>query len=476
MVCLATRPLKPLPIAAQSFLDTPLGVAADCLDRPAVVGGDRDWTWRQVHSASVALAERLEGVTTLGNLCNSRAGFLVAWLAALRRGCVQWLPPSRGQAELAATVTLAGDGRVLVDDTDTLHQPWGAQTCCIVNDPQAVVISLSDAELAWSPAWDQPLVWLFTSGSTGKPEPQVKSLRQLALGAQVLAARLETEVDGGVAALRRIVCSVPPQHMFGLEASVMMSLIHGIPVDERRPLLPADVRAVFESSADRAVWVTTPLHLNAVVQTDDRVEHCGAAIASTMPLAPAMAARAEGLLSAPVLEIYGSTETGALAMRRTACDSGWHALPGVRLKSTAQGTLAWGEHFHGPRALADKIEFDSSDGFKLLGRQSDLIKIAGRRASLAGLNLLLADLPGLIDGVFYLPATGAPTERLVLIHAGAALDRASTEAWLRERMDPVFLPRTIIRVDRLPRSASGKLPRSGLDDIFSAWLAGNAPR
>ena len=48
----------------------------------------------------------------------------------------------------------------------------------------------------------------------------------------------------------------------------------------------------------------------------------------------------------------------------------------------------------------------------LLGRQADLVKIGGRRASLAGLNLLLQDLPGLHDGVFYLPDTGDPTERL----------------------------------------------------------------
>ena len=89
---------------------------------------------------------------------------------------------------------------------------------------------------------------------------------------------------------------------------------------------------------------------------------------------------------------------------------------------------------------------------------------------------MLQDLPGLADGVFYLPATGAPTERLVLIHAGAPLDRTAAEAWLRERMDPVFLPRAFIHVDRLPRTGSGKLQRSALDEIFAAWSSrGTAP-
>ena len=463
--------------ATRPVLETPLLAAPNWLDRPAVVGGDRDWTWRQIHSASIALAERLEGADLVGNLCNSRAGFLVTWLAAVRRSCVQWLPPSGGHAELATMMSSGGDCRVVVDDTDFWRQqPWAQQLPCILFDPCAAVIGLSDAELAWSPDWGPPLVRLFTSGSSGTPALQAKSVGQLVLGAQLLAERLDTTVDGGIAALGRIVCSVPPQHMFGLEASVMLSLVIGLPVLDRRPLLPADVRAAIERQAGAAVWVATPLHLRALVQAGDPVAHCNAVITSTMPLAPALAARAEGLLGAPVLEIYGSTETGALAMRRTACDAGWQPLQGVRLESTAEGTRAWGAHFPSPQTLADRLKFDAAGHFTLQGRHSDLVKIAGRRGSLAGLNLLLSDLPGGVDGVFYQPATGAATERLVLIHAGPALDRASTEAWLRERMDPVFLPRTVIRVDQLPRAANGKLPRSALDAVYNAWLAGKAPR
>ena len=109
-------------------------------------------------------------------------------------------------------------------------------------------------------------------------------------------------------------------------------------------------------------------------------------------------------------------------------------------------------------------------GFILLGRQADLIKIAGRRASLAGLNLLLQDMPGVEDAVFYLPDNGNPTERLCLVHSGPALDRAAAEQWLRKRVDPVFLPRSIIRVERLPRGDSGKLPRGALDRLYASWL------
>jgi len=98
-----------------------------------------------------------------------------------------------------------------------------------------------------------------------------------------------------------------------------------------------------------------------------------------------------------------------------------------------------------------------------------MIKIAGRRASLAGLNLLLNDLPGLIDGVFYLPKTQSQTDRLILIQAGTPLDPVTTEHWLRERMDPVFLPRAIISVRSLERTDTGKLSRVVLDRIYASW-------
>jgi predicted LPLAT superfamily acyltransferase len=293
------------------------------------------------------------------------------------------------------------------------------------------------AELAWTPAWDEVAIRLYTSGSTGAPQAQPKTLGQLVLGARALIARLAEDTEGGVAALSRIVCSVPPQHMFGLECSVMLSLVCGLPVLDRRPLLPADVRIAFEGGP-AAVWVATPMHLRSLVQEDEAVPACRLTIASTMPLAPEVALGAERCLGGPVLEIYGSTETGALAMRRTAREADWRPLEGVRLEAGAGRTVAHGPHFASPVAVPDEIAPGPEGRFTLLGRHADLVKIAGRRASLAGLDRLLLDLPGIEDGAFYLPETGRSTERLCLVYAGPPLDRDATLGWLRERLDPVF--------------------------------------
>ena len=178
--------------------DTPLLAAAAHLDSPAVIGDGRDWTWRDVHAASVVLAQRLEDASTVCNLCSSRVGFLVTWLAALRRGCLQLLPPSGGHADLIAILKSAADPVIVVDDARLLQPHWAEHARCMVHSPQAQSSAPSDASLAWNPDLDAPLLRLYTSGSTGAPEPQIKTLGQFARGAQVLAARLDRGRGGRI--------------------------------------------------------------------------------------------------------------------------------------------------------------------------------------------------------------------------------------------------------------------------------------
>jgi acyl-coenzyme A synthetase/AMP-(fatty) acid ligase/3-hydroxymyristoyl/3-hydroxydecanoyl-(acyl carrier protein) dehydratase len=255
--------------------------------------------------------------------------------------------------------------------------------------------------------------------------------------------------------------------MFGFETSVMLPLVTGLAVLDRKPLLPADVHAALSACGGPAPWFATPLHLRALAAPGETMPNCRLVLVSTMPLTATLATQVETLAQAPVIEIFGSTETGVLATRRTASETCWHPLDDVRLEQADAGVQAWGGHFPSPHVLADLVDIAADGRFELLGRHADMLKIGGRRASLAGLNLLLQDLPDLKDGVFFLPATHLPTDRLVLIHAGE-LDRVATERWLRERMDPVFLPRAWLQVDRLPRDLNGKLPRAALEALYSA--------
>jgi len=461
----------------QELLASPLVADPAHLGRAAVIGATETWTWHQVHEASLALARELRGASAVCNLCSSRLAFLVTLLATLRNGSLMVLPPSQSDADIAAVLE-ARPNTIVVGDAP------GVDPACASAFPPSVYVACRPewkpcttraSDLAWQPAWDAVAVLLHTSGTTGDPQPQPKTLLHLLTGALVLGARLAEEIEGGLDAVDHFVCSVPAQHMFGLECSVMLPLVHGSPVLDRRPLLPADVAAAFDE-VGRCAWIATPMHLRSLVQSGAALPACAFAIVSTMPLGHALALQSEGLLAAPVLEIYGSTETGALAMRRTARETRWSPLDGVSLDPAEGATLGRGAHFASPVQLLDEIVVEANGSFTLLGRKADLIKIAGRRASLAGLNLVLQDLPGLGDGVFYLPATGDPTERLCLIYSGPPLDRAATRRWLRARLDPVFLPRDFIRLERMPRSETGKLRLHSLDLAYSDWQAAARPQ
>jgi acyl-coenzyme A synthetase/AMP-(fatty) acid ligase len=149
---------------------------------------------------------------------------------------------------------------------------------------------------------------------------------------------------------------------------------------DRRPLLPADVRDAFAASPPSA-WIATPLHLRTLAQTGDSVPNCRVVIVSTMLLSEGLAREIEVLVNAPVLEIYGSTETGVLAMRRTAHEIQWRPVRGVQLESLADATQARGQHFASPVTLQDKVDIDATGRFALMaGRRPD---DRGRRASLA---------------------------------------------------------------------------------------------
>jgi acyl-coenzyme A synthetase/AMP-(fatty) acid ligase len=442
------------------------------LDRAAIVAAESAWTWRDVHAQAIALAARMETGTAICNLCNSRLAFLVTTLAALRRGCVQVLPPSAGPMELATMLRDHHVSTVVVDD-DEGETRWAAHAGCLRFNAAPTPSTWVPAHIdAWLPQWDAQSTVLYTSGSTGTPESHPKTLGQLVRGAQVLAARLEEEVPGGAVALSQIVCSVAPQHMFGLEASVMLPLVTGTPVCEARPLLPADVASMFAQAPQGTAWVATPLHLRAFAQVEMGLPHCCVVLASTMPMSQGLAEQAERFSGSPVLEIYGSTETGVLAMRRTARGLAWRPVDGVIVQPLGDGTVVQGSHFTSPLRLADHVEQGEHGTFSLLGRRGDIIKIAGRRASLASLNLCLQELPGLADGVLHLPSTGPDTQRLVLIHSGPPLDIVAARRWLRDRMDPVFVPRVFIKVDQLPRTGPGKLSRAALDEICDTHLHG----
>jgi acyl-coenzyme A synthetase/AMP-(fatty) acid ligase len=193
-----------------------------------------------------------------------------------------------------------------------------------------------------------------------------------------------------------------------------------------------------------------------------------ACISATAPLDPALAAETEARWGAPMLEIFGATECGSVASRRTVEGEAWLPYDGVALRQGEDGAVV--DIAGAPSVpLADEIDLLADGRFRLLGRRADMVKLGGRRASLAGLNRILTGLDGVRDGIFVVPddLDHRSTARLLALVVAPDRSGPSILADLRDRMDPLFLPRRVVHVAALPRNTLGKLPRQAILELLA---------
>lgn len=398
------------------------------------------------------------------NLCTDRCGAAIAVVAAGLRGGPCLLVPDRAASTLAALRQRHPDAPVLVDlGAEPLFgiEAAGRSAITIAVGPER---RDADGEAPPIPEIeaDRIVVVGTTSGSTGAPMAHAKSWG--ALVARSVAAGQRFGLFDAPAPT--IVATVPAAHMYGFETSVLLPL--HVPVASwcGCPFYPADIHAALVAVPERPVLVTTPVHLRALLQAAMVPPPLRAVISATAPLDPALATHAELAWDAPVLEIFGATEVGSIASRRTTVEPDWTLYAGVTLKLDPVGARIEAPGLP-PTLVPDRLASIDAHRFRLGGRQADLLKRGGRRASLGALTQALNALPGVLDGVFHAPdpAPGGTEARLV---AFAVAPERSADALLdelRERIDPVFMPRSVTLVERLPRDAVGKLSREALQAL-----------
>ncbi len=403
----------------------------------------------------LARAERLASAlppaaTALANLCERRDHFLIAYCAALLARRTTLLPASRA-VEAIEEVLAAHPGSLTCGD-DELAGIRAAGSAAS-RDPRSLRVPAGYiAQIA------------FTSGTTGHPQPHPKRWGALTEGTRINAERIRECLDGRERGSRPwIVATVPAQHMYGIETSVLLPLLADMAVHASRPLFPADVaRALAEVPAPR-VLVTTPVHLRALVASGHSFPPAAVTVSATAPLDAALAAQAEAALGTVVLEMFGSTETCVIASRRTAREDSWLLYRGVRLEPGAERALVQAPWFDAPAHLQDVIELSAPDRFRVRGRNLDMVEVAGKRASLADLTRRLLAVPGVADAVVFQPdAPPGAVRRIAALVVAPGLTPEAICGTLSRSVDAAFLPRPLLRVEALPRNELGKLARARL--------------
>jgi acyl-coenzyme A synthetase/AMP-(fatty) acid ligase len=436
----------------------------------SVASGERVFAWHGERAVSVdefladvaRVAAILPNARAAINLCDDRYAFLVAFCAVACRGQTNLLPPSRAaQAVDEALAAYAGsyplsDIALAPTPARFVHLPPLNHTPRRILPAHAAAIALIAAE--------QVVAIGFTSGSTGQPKPNPKTWRALRASTACNVAALVEVLDLAPERIAHIVATVPPQHMYGIEMSVLLPLLGPFSVHSGRPLFPADVAAALAQVPEPRVLVTTPIHLRALLRDPNPLPQLGAITSATAPLSPELAAAAEARYGAPVLEFFGSTETCVIAQRRTAREQDWRLYAGVAVHPQPDGTLVDAPYFSLPVTLPDVVELSPKHGFRLCGRHADVVEIAGKRASLADLTRRVLAVPGVHDAVvLQLDETdGMGVRRIAALVVAPERSEAELLNDLRSAMDPAFLPRPLRKVGALPRNETGKLPRAAL--------------
>lgn len=415
------------------------------LSRPMLLRDGVAVSARQVLAQAQALAHRLPDAANIVNLCEDRGRFLVGFCAAVIAGRVTLLPPSRAPQAVAGVRADHGPAAIIDDAAVDAALPHAK--------PQAI----SEAPQV---ATDRLVAIGFTSGSTGAPKPSPKTW-----GAFAGSTALNLQAFGGIVAPPwHVLATVPSQHMYGMETCVLLPLLGNAAIAIERPLFPQDLADTLARLPAPRMLVTTPVHLRAFVESGLTFPPPDLIISATAPLSRELAERAEQAFGATLLEVFGSTETCIIGRRRTAREDAWHLYPSLRLNAQEDGTRIDAPYLPAPVLLQDHLQ-QEGDRFTVAGRVADLIEIAGKRASLGDIALRLSAIPGVADAaVLQAPPGGvvAGVQRIVAFVVAPDVDDAAIHAALREHLDPVFLPRRLIRLEALPRNETGKLRRDAL--------------
>ncbi|HEY5627362.1 MAG TPA: AMP-binding protein [Nitrospira sp.] len=398
------------------------------------------------------LAEILPERPAVLNLLSSRYDFLVGFAATILRGQLTLLPQSRALDTLHDVASSYRDSYVLADAdfaSDALE-------CLHIPDLSG---SAGPSKPIPSISLQQVVALAFTSGSTGRPTPNRKTW-----GALVSVARATGSGLGLTAKVRQaVVATVPHQHMFGLEASVMLPIQHGSVMHAGRPLFPEDIRIALQEVSGVPLLVTTPLHLRACVAANTHFPPLSLVLSATAPLARELALEAERMFRAPVHEIFGFAEAGSVASRRTMEQSDWQPLEGVTILQHEGAWTVQAAYLSSPVPFPDRIAVNERGTFDVLGRTAEQVNIAGHRVSIGDLNARLLRIDGVQDGVFFLPdAEDDSVTRLIALVVAPGKSKEDILQDLRRQVDPVFLPRPLLLVPKLPRNETGKLPREAL--------------
>ncbi len=410
-------------------------------------------------------------------------GAIVAWL-----GHNSWdMIATLVACERLGAVLLPLNGRLAAPELARIVEHAGAGHLMGTPELQALAEDvLRLARLAPGPAEgveDGDLLLVYTSGTTGEPKGAMHTKAGLQANAAAAVAAQ------GFTAATRVLSVLPLFHVGGLCIQTLPALAVGAKVsllprfepgtwfdtvEQWKPTTTLLVPAVMKALVEHPRWAGADLSSLAFVNSGSQI----------VPLALIERFHARGV---PVAQVYGSTESGPVSIVLKPDEALHHAgragrpALGVQVRLAADGELLLkapnlmrGYHRSATPSFDAEGWFHTgdlavlhADGFhEIVGRSKELIISGGENIHPAEIEQLVAALPGVAEcAVVGLPDARwgeVPVLAVVARPDVPAPEPAALLAALEGRLARFKLPRRVLVVDALPKTALGKVQRQAL--------------
>ena len=404
-----------------------------------------------------------------------KAGFEGQLVIVALENCPEWL-------EIFLGLLLAGAVPLLCEPA--VHREVAASSANCGNSPLTFSRSKNGG---WQ--WEGEKLRAPSGAFLMKSTSGITSARRAVIfSAAQFAADVENVSSGmGISESDINLAAIPFSHSYGLTSLVGMLLLKRVPMVLAPEVLP---RPIASALCFATVFPGVPAHYRALLSLPKPEGKLRLCLSAAAPLSQADARAFAQSWGLKIHSFYGASECGGIcydASDEINLPEGFVGNPltnvqieeipvpdGLMLKiggpAVALGYWPATEDAHlqnGFYRPAD-ILLRSTQGYCVVGRQSDIVNIAGRKVHCAQVEERLRSLPSLRDvAVFSLPAPGGG-EALA-----ACVVTNSTVAELRKHCGELFaaweIPKHWFVVEEIPVDARGKISRSALRKKYMAF-------
>jgi Acyl-coenzyme A synthetases/AMP-(fatty) acid ligases len=374
----------------------------------------------------------------------------------------------------AVLAAMASEKKVIIlpnNQKGTLEK-FRAEYDSVLNDALVMNLPMGDALLEHFISPDASLVF-FTSGSSGESKKVEKRFENFFAEVLELEATFRPRVNDSF-----IFSTVSHQHIYGFLFKVLW------PTCMQRTWFASSMEypeQITETAKQVSAFtlISTPAFLKRNSPVEKSIQNCQAVFSSGGLLSFEAATMTQQIYGVAPIEVYGSTESGGVGYReRVTDDQDWQTFSVVNISKNENDQLIVESPYidEGSLAMGDRVEF-TTNGFKLLGRVDDVVKIEDKRVSLSEMNARLLS-SGFIKEAISIALEESGRQQVasvvVLSLAGEKLlhekgSRAlvnEIRTYLKNYFEAVVVPKKFRILDKLPYNEQSKLVKSELIGYF----------